>query len=185
MSFPSHDPLVDDAAVEDNAFIIFTTHHPDAMLPMGVTEAGTAQAGGDSTITFRSGASSVNDTYLGDLVRIVAGTGVGQSAFITGYVGATRVATISGTWATNPDSTSYYEVQGHSITEVTIPTAAQNATAVRDVALSGAAAGSLGRAISDIETDTDELQSQGVNVYSVRQVVIGSGDGSDENPWGP
>jgi hypothetical protein len=40
----------------------------------------------------------------------VGGTGVGQTRMISGYVGATKVATVSRNWQTNPDATSVYEI---------------------------------------------------------------------------
>lgn len=70
---------------------------------------GTAQAGGAATITFAAGDSAVNSFYNGQLVQIVGGTGAGQGArLVTGYVGATKVATVSPAWTTAPDATSTY-----------------------------------------------------------------------------
>lgn len=76
------------------------------------THAGTAQAGGASTITLASAASASNDAYNGSTVTIVAGTGAGQTRIVTDYVGATRVATVDSAWTTQPDSTSRYDVSG-------------------------------------------------------------------------
>jgi len=42
----------------------------------------------------------------------VSGTGAGQSALITAYAGGTKVATISGSWATAPDATSHFVLSG-------------------------------------------------------------------------
>lgn len=70
----------------------------------------TAQAGAASTITLAAGSSAVNDNYLGASIGIVAGTGAGQVRMITGYVGATKVATVDKAWVTNPDATSQYNV---------------------------------------------------------------------------
>lgn len=69
---------------------------------------GIAQAGAATTITLNSGASAVDSTYNGQWVFIRAGTGTDQARMVTGYVGATKVATVSHAWATNPDSTSIY-----------------------------------------------------------------------------
>ena len=46
-------------------------------------------------------------------VRITSGTGVGQIKQITAYNGATKEATISGTWTTIPDSSSTYTISGY------------------------------------------------------------------------
>lgn len=72
--------------------------------------SGTAQAGGATTITLASGASSTNDLYIDAVIRITGGTGAGQVNQITDYVGSTKVATVARTWATQPDSSSTYEL---------------------------------------------------------------------------
>lgn len=75
-------------------------------------EVGTAQAGGASTITLRSGASASNDFYKDQVVFITTGTGAGQTNRITGYIGATKAATVATAWVTQPDNTSTYLVLG-------------------------------------------------------------------------
>ena len=81
-----------------------------------IQDSGTAQAGGASTITLAAGASAADSEYVDFYVRITGGTGVGQSQRITGYVGATKVATVASAWTTQPDATSTYEVFGQSLT---------------------------------------------------------------------
>lgn len=76
----------------------------------GVLRQELAAAGGASTITLDSGASSVDDFYNGALVAIVAGTGAGQARVIRDYVGATKVATVGRAWATAPDATSVFVI---------------------------------------------------------------------------
>lgn len=71
---------------------------------------GTAQAGGATTITLAAGASATDDAYNGLYVSLTGGTGSGQYALITDYVGATKVATVDATWTTNPDATTTYVV---------------------------------------------------------------------------
>ena len=72
---------------------------------------GTAQGGGNSTITLDAGASDVNNTYNNNYIEITDGTGNGQIARITGYVvDVSKVATIEGTWTTNPDNTSVFKI---------------------------------------------------------------------------
>jgi len=72
---------------------------------------GTAQAGGASTITLDTGASGTNSLYNGCYIAILSGTGAGQSRFITGYVGATKVATVGEAWITNPSSDSVFIIR--------------------------------------------------------------------------
>jgi hypothetical protein len=71
---------------------------------------GTAQAGAASTITLAAGASASNNYYNRSGIVITGGTGAGQERLITGYVGATKVATVDEAWVVNPDNTSLYEV---------------------------------------------------------------------------
>jgi hypothetical protein len=71
---------------------------------------GLAAASTGTTITLDTNSIGTNSYYNGANIRIVSGTGVGQSAVISGYVGSTRIATISSTWTTNPDTTSVYSI---------------------------------------------------------------------------
>lgn len=80
-----------------------------------VLDSGTAQAGASTTITLQSGANSNDNYYLNAVVVITSGAGAGQNRRITGYVGSTKVATISGdrNWVTAPDNTSVYTILGN------------------------------------------------------------------------
>ena len=69
---------------------------------------GTAQGGGASSITLGSDASSVNDLYKGQCIRVLDGTGDDQERMITAYNGTTKVATVDRAWATQPVSGDYY-----------------------------------------------------------------------------
>ena len=87
--------------------------HGDANWGSGTSFAlreNTAQGGGASTITLDTGASADNNAYVGGTVVIVSGTGAGQAGAIASYVGSTKVATIYGTWGTNPDSSSVFAI---------------------------------------------------------------------------
>ncbi len=75
-----------------------------------ILHSGTAQAGAAGTITLASGASSTDDLYKGQLVKIYGATGAGQTRTITAYNGTTKVATVAWNWITNPDATSTYSV---------------------------------------------------------------------------
>jgi hypothetical protein len=84
----------------------------DSILARFADDVGTAQAGGGSTITLRSGAVATDDYYAKAVVTISGGTGIGQSRRINSYVGSTKVATVDEAWVTNPDNTSEYFVIG-------------------------------------------------------------------------
>jgi len=78
-----------------------------------VLRTGTAQAGAASTITLDSGASAVDDYYNGCWVNITNNSPAnaqGQARKITDYVGSTKVATVEGTYGTNPSSASTFEI---------------------------------------------------------------------------
>lgn len=70
--------------------------------------AGTAQAGAVGSITLAAGEPAVDNALAGVVCRIVSGTGAKQTRLITGYVGATKVATPDRNWTTAPDNTSVY-----------------------------------------------------------------------------
>lgn len=75
-----------------------------------VLHTGTAQAGSASTITLANAAIATDNIYLGETIQIVSGTGAGQVRVISGYVGATRVATVGRPWTAQPDATSVYRI---------------------------------------------------------------------------
>lgn len=75
-----------------------------------VLRTGTAQAGGASSITLDAGANGNDNYYNNSIVMIVAGTGLGQSRTITGYVGTTKVATVDSSWTVNPANDSVFVI---------------------------------------------------------------------------
>jgi hypothetical protein len=102
-----------DSGAADNLEAMFDGTGYDASasrVSANVIRRGTAQAGGGSTITLDAGASATDDFYNFTLVKILSGTGAGQSRFVSDYVGATRVATVARAWATNPDNTSVFDI---------------------------------------------------------------------------
>lgn len=109
----------------------------------------TAQAGGATTITLDASASAVDSFYNNDIVFITGGTGVGQSRFVSAYVGATKVATVAA-WVTNPDNTSTFAILPFdAIAGASAPTVAQIATGVWQDATAGdfTTANSIGKAL--------------------------------------
>jgi type IV pilus assembly protein PilW len=68
----------------------------------------TAQNGTTSTITLEPGASPTDGFYIGAVIRIIDGIGVGQERKITGYSGGTKEATVDTPWAITPDNSSIY-----------------------------------------------------------------------------
>lgn len=76
---------------------------------------GTAQAGAASTITLAAGASATNNAYKGMPISTTGGTGAGQKRVITGYVGSTKVATVTPAWTTQPDATTTYSIPANHL----------------------------------------------------------------------
>jgi len=76
----------------------------------GLSRSATAQAGAAGTITLDAGASAIDDFYVGQRVRLHAGSGIGQTRLITAYNGTTKVATVARNWKTNPDNTTTFAI---------------------------------------------------------------------------
>lgn len=77
-------------------------------IPTGNT--GTAAAGASGTITLAAGSSATDNFYGPCIVKIISGTGAGQSRLGLGYVGSTKVLSVVPAWTTNPSTDSVYEL---------------------------------------------------------------------------
>ena len=75
-----------------------------------IVRTATAQAGAAGSITLDASASATTQIYAGCLVKIVSGTGAGQTRVILTYNGSTKVATVDWNWTTTPDNTSVFVV---------------------------------------------------------------------------
>lgn len=145
-------------------FQVLVDHQAD-LVDHGVAQSGTA-----STITLANSASAVDGMYVGQhIFRSL----IGQTRLITGYVGATRVATVSPDWVTNPDATSVYKIIpiGRTIVELLGVQAkadvnAEVATAVAD-AFNFTVAGHVD-----------------ANIQYVNDIAV-VGDGQPGTEWGP
>lgn len=109
---------------------------------------GTATAGSADTITLGASALGVAESYVGCVIYIAAGTGVGQSRLISAYT-IGRVATVSPAWDTQPDNTSVYRVL--SVGRVIVDSMAADAiTGIWHHLLTGiTTAGSVGKLLKD------------------------------------
>jgi len=86
-----------------------------ASTAQAVIRSGTAQSGSTSnTIKLDASASATNSIYVGNIVTITGGTGLGQSRSITAYVGSTKVATVDRNWITTPDNTSTFAIYANT-----------------------------------------------------------------------
>ena len=122
---------------------------------------GLAQAGASTTITLSTNASAIDDTYIGQTIHLLSGTGSGQARIITDYVGSTRVATVDSAWVTTPGSTSAYRITpsptvGDNL--IALPSNASIADAVWDEVLTGAShniSSSAGRRLRTLQSSYD------------------------------
>lgn len=113
----------------NDGFRLFVANPPEhgwhwqertAEITLAATETGTATAGAATTLTDDTQDADLNyvrteaNDYFNDwLLTITAGTGVGESAIVTDYVGATRTLTFSGglSGGSTPDTTSVYQIE--------------------------------------------------------------------------
>lgn len=123
-----------------------------------------------STITLSAAEPATDNYYRDHLILIVSGTGAGQSAIITGYVGATNVATIDGTWAVTPDATSLYVIM---IGAVSVLAASQSFYAPATVAALATVATNVSNCLALVQAD--EYTDTGVNPWARVLMVRGSG----------
>lgn len=78
-----------------------------------IESTGFLVSGSTTTAVLPAAASSVDGAYVGMEIYFTAGTGQGQRAVITAYVGATRTATFAAL-AVAPDSSTVYQVSALS-----------------------------------------------------------------------
>ena len=81
----------------------------------GSAVTGSSQAGSAGSITLASGASAVDDYYVGMTITITSGTGNGHKGLIVDYVGSSKVATVKpgGTATFVPGSSSGYSISAN------------------------------------------------------------------------
>lgn len=102
------------------------------------TATAPSQAGMTSTqIKLDSGASAVNNVYQWTVISILSGTDAGDSAIITAYDGATKIATVDPPWAVQPDATSVFEITPTPRVQ-TVGSSTANITSVNGTTFSGA-----------------------------------------------
>ena len=103
---------------------------------------GSAAAGAAGTITLDANASAVADLYNGALIKLVGGTGAGQTRRITDYAVTTKIATIEPNWITNPVAGTDYVIEAGGNADLRTATQAS---------------------VDAIEADTNELQGDWVD----------------------
>jgi hypothetical protein len=166
-----------DAVAADN----LEADYDETGLAFKTIRQGTAQGGAAGSITLDAGASAVDDFYNYLIVHVYAGTGAGQARFIGGYVGTTKVASVSRNFATAPDATSKFRlIAFDQVPGASAPTVAQIADGVWDEARAGhVTAGTFGeRVLADavavsgdtVAADNLELFTEGTALGTLPKV---------------
>lgn len=96
-------------SVNDGESTILDADYEIQFGPVDAVRFGTLQSGSNlNNAKLDSGASSTTDIYKGLRIRILAGTGAGQSRQITGYNGSSKMAQVDRQFTTAPDNTSTF-----------------------------------------------------------------------------
>ncbi len=147
---------------------------------------GLAQGGAASSITLNALASSVDNTYTGQIVVLRGGTGADQARVITAYNGTTKVATVSRNWETNPDSTTTYKVMQTIAPKLdsSLRTTDINTASIIDIQsripaslVSGRIDASVGAIANDVIAD--EAVSANMDAYQAKVWVVKEGSTAD------
>ncbi len=77
---------------------------------LAIQENDTAQAGAAGTVTLASGASDVDNYYVGMYVKQTNGAGDKEARKVISYNGTTKVATIAPDWDNNPSGSTTYDI---------------------------------------------------------------------------
>lgn len=135
---------------------------------------GTAQAGGSTSITLASGASSTDNDYNNLYVIITGGTGVsGEARLITAYNGTSKVATVNTAWTTTPDSTTTYALK--LIGPVANAPTARSVVVTAEKMLMALGAGGDPRAIANSDLQNNTVWTETVTNYARHAVLQTTG----------
>lgn len=80
-----------------------------AVVGLGFQTYGTLASATSTTAVLHAGASGVDGAFTGSAILITSGLGEGQIRMITGYVGASKTATVAA-WTTTPTGSSTYAI---------------------------------------------------------------------------
>lgn len=104
-------------------------------------DVGTLQSATSTTAVLRAALSLGDDIINGAVLKIISGTGAGQSRAVDDFVGSTDTVTVSPAWTTTPDNTSGYDLQYSAPASTAVPMTADvtkwNGTAVSTPATAG------------------------------------------------
>lgn len=128
----------------------------------GALRVNKATAGAAGSVTMDAGAPSTTDFFKRNRVKIVSGTGAGQSRYISAQSG--QVLSVTPNWVTNPDSTSIFEIVDFGLDASTL---AELVNAIWDeLRGSHTIAGTFGKALQDADLRAALLQTAIAESYS-------------------
>ena len=151
--------------------------------PTPALRYGVAQGGGASTITLDAGAAGQSNFYIDELLMIIAGLGAGQSRYITGYDGSTKIATLNKAWIVNPDNTSVFEIAGQAVDNFDI-VGIRAVTDALGAAISAnlAATNAVGVLATAVKAKTDNLPATPANEVTGAAIAAALAAGVTLNP---
>lgn len=89
---------------------------PTTTITLSTATTGTADSSSNNTLVDAARIEST-DVFAGKVIRITAGTGIGQYRTITSFTPATDTILVSVNWTINPDTTSEYQIVDSSCVE--------------------------------------------------------------------
>lgn len=113
-----------------------------------ILRTNTSQNGGATSITLDSGASSVDNAYVGAVI-----VQQGQARVCTAYTGSTKIATVDRAWANNPSTTTYFVISPQAAALAAL--AAVNSVAGSVGSVAGNVSGSVGSVTAGVTVTTN------------------------------
>lgn len=149
----------------------------------GVITAGTAQSATATTLVLDSSVAYADDELNGATIVLTGGTGAGQRATITDYVGATDTATVA-TWTTTPSGTITYQIHGTALGGGSVSIASGGITAASFAAGAIDAAAIAADAIGASELATDaigaaEIAADAIGASEIAASAVGASEVAD------
>lgn len=84
----------------------------------GSNITGTAAAGTNNSINLGANGSTSPNSYVGNVISITSGTGIGQQKTVISYDIATKIAIVDSNWSVNPNGTSVYSISAPSQAQI-------------------------------------------------------------------
>ena len=123
------DAITASALATDAATEIADAVEAEILRHLSLSTGSSVQSSTAGTIELGMAENSTDDIFNGLQIKIIAGTGKGQTRLITDYDGSTKVATVTPNWTTNPAASDTYAIVPNT------NVASQVTTALADIRL--------------------------------------------------